>query len=52
MLGQINLQALLRFGVFSTAGLLGGLVLVILNAIFMLLEQGNFSAGPAPTSRS
>lgn len=43
VMGHINLQALLQFGLSSTAALLGGLVIVLLNAIFILLEQGNFN---------
>ena len=44
MIGQINLQAWLESGLSTTAALLGGLVIVILNTMFMLLEQGNFNA--------
>ncbi len=44
VIGQINLQALLHVGLSSTATLLGGLVIVLLNTVFMLLEQGNFKA--------
>ncbi len=44
LFGQINLQATLRSGVVSSASLLGGLVFVLLNVVFMLLEQGSFDA--------
>ena len=44
VIGQISLQAWLESGLSTTAALLGGLVIVILNTMFMLLEQGNFNA--------
>jgi predicted PurR-regulated permease PerM len=58
LFGKINLQATLRTGVISSAALLGGLVFVLLNVVFMLLEQGSFdakldrlSADPVRTAR-
>ena len=44
VIGQINLQSVLQLGLSTAAALLGGLLIVALNAAFMLLEQGSFSA--------
>jgi predicted PurR-regulated permease PerM len=44
VIGHVSLLALLQFGLSSTAALLGGLAIVPLNAIFILLAQGNFNA--------
>ena len=44
LFGQINLQSALRSGVASSAALLGGLIFVLLNVVFMLLERGSFDA--------
>lgn len=42
VLGQVDLQGMVRTGLFSSAALLGGLVFVLLNVIFMLLERRSF----------
>lgn len=42
VLGQVNLQGMLRSGLSSSAALLGGLIFVLLNVIFMLLERRSF----------
>lgn len=42
VLGQVDLQAMLRSGLSSTAVLLGGVIFVLLNVVFMLLEQRSF----------
>ena len=44
LFGQINLQSALRNGVASSVALLGGLIFVLLNVVFMLLERGSFDA--------
>lgn len=44
LFGQINLQSALRSGVASSVALLGGLIFVLLNVVFMLLERGSFDA--------
>lgn len=58
VLGEINLQALVRSGVSSTAAMLAGLVFVLLNTLFMLLEErsfnvkvGRLSSDPARVAR-
>jgi AI-2 transport protein TqsA len=43
VLGEINLQAMVRTGVSSTAALLAGLIFVLLNTLFMLLEERSFN---------
>lgn len=44
VLGPVNLQALIRSGLSSSAALLGGLLFVLLNLIFMLLERRSLDA--------
>jgi len=58
VIGQINVQALVRAGISSTAAMLGGLVFVLLNVAFMLIEQRSFrdkldviSSDPARAAR-
>jgi AI-2 transport protein TqsA len=55
---EVNIQSLLRSGLASTASLLIGLIFVLVNVIFMLLEQprfdqklANMSSDPARIGR-
>lgn len=42
VLGEFNLQGMIRTGFVSIAGLLGSLLFVLLNVVFLLMEQRTF----------
>ncbi len=44
VMGTVNLQAMLKSGLSSTAALAGALLFVLLNLVFMLLERRSFDA--------
>jgi hypothetical protein len=51
VLGEFNLQGMIRTGFVSIAGLLGSLLFVLLNVAFLLMEQRTLPAQAGPPVR-